>query len=254
MSGPLTGISMVSFTSWNPVPSSPPYRPPTQRFSPCFSTSVPTSHELSSLPFSSSQWTFSWPTPCYPHWPAKAGHTTLCVQGIFGSGKTYSASLLLVVLSSILDINCVLTAEPNLPLATAIEIIDILLQDASKLIRDQYARCLANQVKSSSPLDCTPEDRSQLLRNDSSLRCLLITQGSLLRDLCREHPAFQTFLTTCKVAINDEAQQGGQAGSTILASFLDRRCLQLLIGDKEQTRSGTGGEPIPRKPSSPNSP
>ena len=43
------------------------------------------------------------------------------------------------------------TAEPNLPLATAIEIIDILLQDASKTIRDQYARCLANQVKSSSP-------------------------------------------------------------------------------------------------------
>ena len=53
----------------------------------------------------------------------QAGHTTLCVQGIFGSGKTYSASLLLVVLSSILNVNCVLTAEPNLPLATAIEII-----------------------------------------------------------------------------------------------------------------------------------
>ena len=74
----------------------------------------------------------------------QAGHTTLCVQGIFGSGKTYSASLLLVVLSSILNVNCVLTAEPNLPLATAIEIIDTLLQDASTNIRSQYARCLAN--------------------------------------------------------------------------------------------------------------
>ena len=173
----------------------------------------------------------------------QAGHTTLCVQGIFGSGKTYSASLLLVILSSILNVNCVLTAEPNLPLATAIEIIDTLLQDASTNIRSQYARCLANQVKSSSPLDCTPEHPSQLLRHDSTLRCLLITQGSLLRDLCREHPAFQSFLASCSIAINDEAQQGGQAGSTILASFLDRRCLQLLIGDKEQTRSGTGGEP-----------
>ena len=173
----------------------------------------------------------------------QAGHATLCVQGIFGSGKTYSASLLLVVLSSILNVNCVLTAEPNLPLATAIEIIDTLLQNASKNIRDQYARCLANQVKSSSPLDCAPEDRSQLLRSNSSLRCLLITQGSLLRDLCREYPAFRTFLMSCSIAINDEAQQGGQAGSTILASFLDRRCLQLFIGDKEQTRSGTGGEP-----------
>ena len=39
-------------------------------------------------------------------------------------------------------------------------------------------------------LDCTSEDRSQLLRHDSTLR-YLITQGSLLRDLCREHPAFQ---------------------------------------------------------------
>ena len=179
----------------------------------------------------------------------QAGHTTLCVQGIFGSGKTYSASLLLIALSSILNINCVLTAEPNLPLATAIEIIDTLLQDASKNIRDQYARCLANQVKSSSPLDCAPEDRSQLLRTDSSLRCLLITQGSLLRDLCREHPAFQSFLTSCSIAINDEAQQGGQAGSTILASFLDRRCLQLLIGDKEQTRSGTGRSNNMERPS-----
>ena len=176
-------------------------------------------------------------TPCYPHWPASWPHHALRPRHL-PLRQTYSASLLLVVLFSILDINCVLTAEPNL-----IEIIDILLQDASKTIWDQYARCLANQVKSSSSLDCTPEDRSQLLRNDSSLRCLLITQGSLLRDLCREHPAFQTFLTTCKVAINDEAQQGGQARSTILASFLDRRCLQLLIGDKEQTRSGTGGEP-----------
>ena len=55
----------------------------------------------------------------------QAGHTTLCVQDIFGSGKTHSASLLLVVLSSILNVNCVLTAESNLSLATAIEIIDI---------------------------------------------------------------------------------------------------------------------------------
>jgi len=144
-----------------------------------------------------------------------------------------------------------LTASSRLnqsPLATAIEIIDTLLQNSSTNIRNQYARWLANQVKSSSPLDCTPEDRSQLLHHDSTLRCLLITQGSLSRNLCREHPAFQSFLASCSIAINEEVQHGGQAGSTILASFLDRRCLQLLIGDKEQTRSGTGGEPTKGSP------
>ena len=61
----------------------------------------------------------------------RSGHTTLCVQGIFGAGKTFSASLLLIVLSTILNVNTLLSAEPNLPLATAIENIDLLLQDAS---------------------------------------------------------------------------------------------------------------------------
>ena len=49
----------------------------------------------------------------------RSGHTTLCVQGIFGAGKTFSASLLLIVLSTILDVNTLLSAEPNLPLANS---------------------------------------------------------------------------------------------------------------------------------------
>ena len=130
----------------------------------------------------------------------RSGHTTLCVQGIFGAGKTFSASLLLIVLSTILDVNTLLSAEPNLPLATTIENIDLLLQDASD-------------------------------------------EGSLLRDLCRDHPQLQSFIQSCRVAINDEAHQGGQAGFTVLAGFLSIHCLQILTGDKEQNRSGTGGEP-----------
>lgn len=64
--------------------------------------------------------------------------------------------------------------------------------------------------------------------------------ASLLRDLCRDHPSVRHFLRSCLVAVNDEAQQGGQAGSTILATYLGIRCLQIRTGDKE-TRSGTGG-------------
>ena len=66
-------------------------------------------------------------------WGLRSGHTTLCVQGIFGSGKTYSASLLLILAASVLELNCILTAEPNLPLATATEAISYMLTDASDL-------------------------------------------------------------------------------------------------------------------------
>ena len=173
----------------------------------------------------------------------RSGHTTLCVQGIFGAGKTFSASLLLIVLSTILDVNTLLSAEPNLPLATAIENIDLLLQDASDDVRAQYGRILANHVKVSSKLDMTPLDRQASFKADSPKRCILVTQGSLLRDLCRDHPQLQSFIQSCRVAINDEAQQGGQAGFTVLAGFLSIHCLQILTGDKEQNRSGTGGEP-----------
>ena len=158
----------------------------------------------------------------------RSGHTTLCVQGIFGAGKTFSASL---------------SAEPNVPLATAIDNIDLLLQDASDDVRAQYGRILANHVKVSSKLDMTPLDRQASFKADSPKRCILVTQGSLLRDLCRDHPQLQSFIQSCRVAINDEAQQGGQAGFTVLAGFLSIHCLQILTGDKEQNRSGTGGEP-----------
>ena len=80
-------------------------------------------------------------------WGLRSGHTTLCVQGIFGSGKTYSASLLLIIAASVLELNCILTAEPNLPLATATEAISFMLTDASDNITGQYRRVLASKYE-----------------------------------------------------------------------------------------------------------
>ena len=60
----------------------------------------------------------------------RGGFTTLCLQGIFGSGKTYCASMMLVVATSILGIPILFTAEPNLPLYTAADTICDLQSDA----------------------------------------------------------------------------------------------------------------------------
>ena len=79
-----------------------------------------------------------------------------------------------------------------------------------------------------------------LSSNPIPFRCLLVTQGSILRDATSAHPLFTSFLILCLLAINDEAQQGGQSGFTILAALLSRFCLQIFTGDREQTRTGTG--------------
>ena len=114
-------------------------------------------------------------------WGLRGGFTTLCLQGIFGSGKTYCASMMLVVATSILGIPTLLTAEPNLPLYTAADTICDLLSDASDPVRAQYARLLAQNIPVSTPIDYGQEDRANLFQENSPLRCVLITQGGLLR-------------------------------------------------------------------------
>ncbi len=185
------------------------------------------------------QWTLSCSPPLrYVEasvWP----HFSLC-SSIFGSGKTYSASLLLILTCTVLRLRCVLTAEPNLPLATAAETIFDLLRDASTETQRAYVRVLAQNVSKLTPVDVLPIDRSKLFQPDSPLLCFLITQGAVLRDL-RDYSQICFFLETVRLAINYESQQGGQAGFTILATCLFRLCLQIFTRDREQTRAGTGG-------------
>lgn len=75
-------------------------------------------------------------------WSLTGGHTTLCVQGIFGSGKTYCASLLLIVVTTVLGLTLP-TAEPNLPLFTAADTVSDLLRDATDETRAQYLQQLS---------------------------------------------------------------------------------------------------------------
>ena len=159
-------------------------------------------------------------------WGLRSGHTSLWVQGIFGSGKTYSSSLLLILVTSVLGLRTVLSADPNLPLATAAENISDLLRDAHQNIRSQYARCLAQNIPKTTDIDVLSVDRSSLFQPDSLLRCLLVTQGSILRDATSAHPLFTSFLILCLLAINDEAQQGGQSGFTILAAAIVNKLVQ----------------------------
>ena len=177
-------------------------------------------------------------------WGLRGGFTTLCLQGIFGSGKTYCASMMLVVATSILGIPTLLTAEPNLPLYTAADTICDLLRDAPEPTRAQYARLLAQNIPVSTPIDYGQEDRANLFQENSPLRCVLITQGGLLRQLCHSYSHLSTFIKKVRLAFNDESQQGGKAGFTVIGANLPCSCLQCLTGDQEQTKAGTGGEKL----------
>ena len=159
-------------------------------------------------------------------WGLRGGFTTLCLQGIFGSGKTYCASMMLVVATSILGIPTLLTAEPNLPLYTAADTICDLLREASESTRRQYARLLAQNISVSTSIDYGQEDRANLFQENSPLRCVIITQGGLLRQLCHAYSPLSTFIKKVRLAFNDESQQGGKAGFTVIGANLPCSCLQ----------------------------
>ena len=120
-------------------------------------------------------------------WGIQGGFTSLCVQGIFGSGKTYCASLLLVLVSTVLRLPTVLTAEPNLPLATAAETISDLLRDAPDETKAAYARVLAYNVPKLIPIDVLPIDRSKLFQSDSPLLCLILTALCCVTSVATTH-------------------------------------------------------------------
>ena len=152
--------------------------------------------------------------------------------------------MMLVVATSILGIPTLLTAEPNLPLYTAADTICDLLREASEPTRCQYARLLAQNIPVSTSIDYGQEDRANLFQENSPLRCVIITQGGLLRQLCHAYSPLSTFIKKVRLAFNDESQQGGKAGFTVIGANLPCSCLQCLSGDQEQTKAGTGGEKL----------
>ena len=110
--------------------------------------------------------------------------------------------------------------------------------------RQQYARCIAGSLTATTPIDYIAADRAQLFKDDSPLLCLILTHGFALRHLCTTYSSIPDFIAKVRLSIIDEGQQGGQAGFTALAASLPRSCLQIFTGDKEQTRAGTGGDPL----------
>ena len=118
------------------------------------------------------------------------------------------------------------------------------LNDISDPIRAQYARLLAQNIPVSTSIDYGQKDRANLFQENSPLRCVLITQGGLLRQLCHFYSHLSTFIKKVCLAFNDESQQGGKAGFTVVGANLPCSCLQCLTGDQEQTKAGTGGEKL----------
>ena len=144
--------------------------------------------------------------------------------------------MMLVVATSILGIRTLLTAEPNLPFFTAADTICDLLGDAPDPTRAQYARLLAQNIPVSTSIDYGQADRANLFQDGSALRCVLITQGSLLRQLCHSHSHLSNFIKKVRLAFNDESQQGGKAGFTVIGANLPCSCLQCLTGNRSKLR------------------
>ena len=65
-----------------------------------------------------------------------------------------------------------------------------------------------------------------------------------MRQLCHSYSHLSNFIKKVRLAFNDESQQGGKAGFTVIGANLPCSCLQWFRGDQEQTKAGTGGEKL----------
>lgn len=154
---------------------------------------------------------------------------------------------MLIIATTVLNLPTLLTAEPNLPLLTAAENISDLLRDAPEGTHAQYARNLAQNVPKSTPIDVLPVDRSGLFQA-GPLSSVCSSLKAAFSAISASPTPTSSFMKTVRLAFNDESQQGGQAGYTVLGANLPSNCLQCLTGDKEQHKSGTGGEKIKEAP------
>ena len=120
---------------------------------------------------------------------------------------------------------------------TAADTICDLLRDASDPTRAQYARLLAQNIPVSTPINYGQEDRANLFRMVLLSAVSSSLKGGLLLQLCHSYSHLSNFIKKVRLAFNDESQQGGKAGFTVIGANLPCSCLQCLMGDQEQTKA-----------------
>ena len=167
------------------------------------------------------------------------GKLDVCVQGLFGAGKSRAAAILLLGLMALdTEGTChfQLICKENTGTRSFIEMVEYLqfptelYHCIGRIVSDREA-----QNAASTYFDIRHSAKSERL---PKCRLLVMTGGSFANDRCSTFPAFDTFLAKLMLTIFDEAQQFGGDREVTTIAMLPPTCLVVWMGDAQQTPGG----------------
>ena len=165
----------------------------------------------------------------------------LCIQGLFGAGKSKSMAILILALIEIDatdSLKILFICKEN---SGTRSFADLLLWlDPPSGVFGRIGRLVGDQERNKSSyshtkFDIHPRERRQML---SKCQLILATGGTVAQDLTMQWSTMSGFMQELSLMVIDEGQQYGTDREIAVISLLKQQPLVLWTGDSEQTPGG----------------
>ena len=165
----------------------------------------------------------------------------LCIQGLFGAGKSKSMAILILALIEIDNtdsLKILFICKEN---SGTRSFADLLLWlDPPSGVFGRIGRLVGDQERNKSSyshtkFDIHPRERRQIL---NKCQLILATGGTVAQDLTMQWSTMGSFMQELSLLVIDEGQQYGTDREIAVISLLKQQPLVLWTGDSEQTPGG----------------
>ena len=165
----------------------------------------------------------------------------LCIQGLFGAGKSKSMAVLILALLE-LDVTdslkILFICKEN---SGTRSFADLLLWlDPPSGVLGRIGRLVGDQERNKSSyshtkFDINPRERRQML---NKCQLVMATGGTIAQDLTMQWSTLGSFMQDLSLLVIDEGQQYGTDREIAVISLLKQQPLVLWTGDSQQTPGG----------------
>ena len=165
----------------------------------------------------------------------------LCIQGLFGAGKSKSMAILILALIEIDvtdSLKILFICKEN---SGTRSFADLLLWlDPPSGVFGRIGRLVGDQERNKSSyshtkFDIHPRERRQML---NKCQLILATGGTVAQDLTMQWSTMGSFMQELSLLVIDEGEQYGTDREIAVISLLRQQPLVLWTGDSEQTPGG----------------
>ena len=180
-------------------------------------------------------------TLCAVTMALRTNRLDLCIQGLFGAGKSKSMAILILALIEIDatdSLKILFICKEN---SGTRSIADLLLWlDPPSGVFGPIGRLVGDQERNKSSyshtkFDIHPRERRQML---NKCQLILATGGTVAQDLTMQWSTMGGFMQELSLLVIDEGQQYGTDREIAVISLLRQQPLVLWTGDSEQTPGG----------------